>query len=171
MEINVELRFSRTRWAWLNWIRKVARTLVGFQSDSDDKEPACQCRGHGCYPWVRKIPGGGHGSPLQYPCLENPMDRGAWRATVHGVTKNQIWLKQLSTLAVNTSGCHEHSPTWPQREQWELSILHITESVSSMSSESAGRKMKSEFESWLHCLEAGRPKASFLPSLTLVLYL
>ena len=32
----------------------------------------------------------GHGNPLQYPCMENPMDRGAWRATVQGVTKNQI---------------------------------------------------------------------------------
>ena len=38
--------------------------------------------------------GGGHGNPLQYSCQENPMDRGAWRATVHGVTKSQT---QLST--------------------------------------------------------------------------
>ena len=40
---------------------------------------------------------GGHGNPLQYSCLENPMDRGAWRATVHRVTKSQTRLKQLST--------------------------------------------------------------------------
>ena len=39
-------------------------------------------------PWVGKIPGGVNGNPLQYSCLENPMDRGAWRATVHGVTKS-----------------------------------------------------------------------------------
>ena len=45
-------------------------------------------------------PGGGHGSPLQYSCLENPMDRGAWRATVHRVAKSQTWLKQLSTETV-----------------------------------------------------------------------
>ena len=37
-------------------------------------------------------PGEGNGSPLQYSCLENSMDRGAWQATVHGVTKSQIWL-------------------------------------------------------------------------------
>ena len=37
--------------------------------------------------------GGGHGNPLQYSCLENPMDRGAWQATVHGVTKSQTQLK------------------------------------------------------------------------------
>ena len=38
-------------------------------------------------------PEGGHGNPLQYSCLENPMDRGAWWATVHGVTKNRTQLK------------------------------------------------------------------------------
>ena len=40
-----------------------------------------------------KSPGGGHGTPLQYSCLENPMDRGAWQATVHRVTKNWTLLK------------------------------------------------------------------------------
>ena len=40
-------------------------------------------------PGSGRSPGGGHGNPLQYSCLENPMDRGAWWATVHGVTKSQ----------------------------------------------------------------------------------
>ena len=44
---------------------------------------------HGFSPLVRKIPAGGHGNPLQYSCLEKPVDRGAWRATVHGVSKSQ----------------------------------------------------------------------------------
>ena len=44
-----------------------------------------------------RFPGGGHGNPLQYSCLQNPMDRGAWRATVHRVTKSWTWLKLLST--------------------------------------------------------------------------
>ena len=39
-------------------------------------------------PWPGRFPGGEHGNPLQYSCLENPVDRGAWRATVHRVTKN-----------------------------------------------------------------------------------
>ena len=43
-----------------------------------------------------RSPGGGHGNPLQYSCLENPMDRGTWWATVHAVTQNQTRLKQLS---------------------------------------------------------------------------
>ena len=42
--------------------------------------------------WVRKIPGEGNGNPLQYSCLGNPMDRGAWQATVHGVAKRWTWL-------------------------------------------------------------------------------
>ena len=41
-----------------------------------------------------RFSGGGHGNPLQYSCLENPMDREAWRATVHSITKNRM---QLST--------------------------------------------------------------------------
>ena len=41
-------------------------------------------------PWVGKIPGGGHGYPLQYSCLENSIDRGAWQATVHGVTESDM---------------------------------------------------------------------------------
>ena len=43
----------------------------------------------GLIPGLVKSPGGGHGNALQYSCLENPMHRGAWRATVHGVAKNQ----------------------------------------------------------------------------------
>ena len=46
--------------------------------------------------WVGKIPGGGHGNPLQCSCLENPVDRGAWWATVHGVAKSWTQLKPLS---------------------------------------------------------------------------
>ena len=42
------------------------------------------------------IPGGGHGNPLQYNCLENPMDRGAWQASVHRVTRSLTQLKRLS---------------------------------------------------------------------------
>ena len=44
-----------------------------------------------------RSPGGGHGNPLQYSCLENPKDRGAWRATVNRGTQSQTWLEHLST--------------------------------------------------------------------------
>ena len=50
----------------------------------------------GLIPRLGRSFGGGHGKPLQYPCLENPMDRRAWRSTVSGVTKSQTGLKHIS---------------------------------------------------------------------------
>ena len=63
------------------------------------KEPTCQCRRYkrrGFNPWVGKIPGEEHGNPLQYSCLENSMDRGAWWATVHGVAQRWTWLSDMT---------------------------------------------------------------------------
>ena len=51
----------------------------------------------GLIPGLGRSPGGGNGNPLQYSCLENSMDRGAWQAPVHRVTKIWTQLKQLST--------------------------------------------------------------------------
>ena len=51
----------------------------------------------GSVPELGQSPGGGHGNPLQYSCLENPIDRGAWWATVHRVTQSQTQIKQLNT--------------------------------------------------------------------------
>ena len=56
-------------------------------------------RDMGSVPGSERSPGEGKGNPLQYSCLQNPMDRGAWWATVHGTTKIQKELKQLSTHA------------------------------------------------------------------------
>ena len=53
----------------------------------------------GLIPGLRRSPGGGNGNPFQYFCLENTMDRGAWQATVHGVTKSQT---QLSVMSIYT---------------------------------------------------------------------
>ena len=73
--------------------------FLGFPGGTSGKEPTCQCRRHRRLEfdlWVGKIPGGGNGNPLQYSCLENPMDREAWQATVLGVAC-QSWLRRLST--------------------------------------------------------------------------
>ena len=51
----------------------------------------------GSIPGSGRPPGEGHGNPLSYSCLENPMDRGTWWGTVHSVTKSRTWLKQLNT--------------------------------------------------------------------------
>ena len=53
----------------------------------------------GLVPGLGRSSGGGHGNPLQYSCLENPMDRGAWRATAHGIAKSWTRLKQLNIQA------------------------------------------------------------------------
>ena len=57
----------------------------------------------GSIPGLGHSPGGGRGNPLQYSGLENSMDRGAWRATVHGVTKSQKLLKQLGMQPSSTA--------------------------------------------------------------------
>ena len=54
------------------------------------KNPPANVRDLGLIPKLGRSSGGGHGNPLQYSCLENPMDRGAWRATVHGVAESDV---------------------------------------------------------------------------------
>ena len=69
---------------------------AGFLGGTRGKEHACQCRRCkrlGFYPWVGKIPCKRSWQPTPVSCLENPMDRGVWQATVHGVTQNRTRLK------------------------------------------------------------------------------
>ena len=65
---------------------------TGFPGSSDGKESACSAGDLGSIPGSEKSPGEGNGYPFQYYCLGNPMDRGAWQATVHAVTKRWIQL-------------------------------------------------------------------------------
>ena len=86
------------RWRpWLSsWVGKIpwrrvrllSPVLLGFPGGSDGKESACSAGNLGSIPRSGRSPGGGHGNPLQYSCLENLLDRGAWKATVRGVTKS-----------------------------------------------------------------------------------
>ena len=69
-------------------------------------------RDAGLSPGSGRFPGGGHGNPLQYSCLENPIDRGAWQATVHRVAKSQTGLKQLSIRVTNTLRSITHVDEW-----------------------------------------------------------
>ena len=78
---------------------KLDREMAGFPGGASGKEPVCQCtrhKGRGFDPWVRRSPGEGNSNPLQCSYLKNPMDRGAWQATVHEITKGQTQLKRLS---------------------------------------------------------------------------
>ena len=58
----------------------------------------------GSIPGSGRSPGGGHGNPLQYSCLRNPMDKGAWWATVHGVAKSRTRLSTHAQVTPGTSG-------------------------------------------------------------------
>ena len=64
-------------------------TVFYFPCGSDGKESACNAGNLGSIPGSGRAPGEVNGYPLQYSCLENPMNGGAWRATVHGVTKKE----------------------------------------------------------------------------------
>ena len=77
------------------WTRKRLPTPVflSFPCGSAGKESVCNAEDLGLIPGLGTSPGGGHGNPLQYSCLENPMDRGAWQGTVHKVAKSQTQLK------------------------------------------------------------------------------
>ena len=81
----------------------------GFPSGSEGKEPACNAEDPGSIPGSGRSPGEGNGNPLQYSCLENPMDRGAWQAVVHGVAKSQTWLSDFThSLKVPSSYVRIH---------------------------------------------------------------
>ena len=67
-----------------------------FPGGSDGKESACSAEGQGSIPGLGRSPGEGNGEPLQYPYLENPMDGGAWSASVHRMANSRIWLSDFT---------------------------------------------------------------------------
>ena len=77
-------------WHWSRLMEP--QGVMGFPGGSDGKESACNAGHPDSIPGLGRCPGEGHGNPLQYSCLENSTDRGAWWATGHGVTKSQTRL-------------------------------------------------------------------------------
>ena len=69
---------------------------MGLPGGSDGKASACNVGDPGSIPGSGRSPGGGNGNPLQYSCLENSMDGGAWWATVHGVAKSWTRLSDFT---------------------------------------------------------------------------
>ena len=95
--------------------------MSGFPDGSDSKESTCSTGDLHSIPGSRRSPREGNGNSLQYSCLENPMDRGAWWATVHGVTQSQTWLKQLSMYAWAPTRV-PGAPCWSaQKNLWIIS--------------------------------------------------
>ena len=71
-------------------------TVLGFPGGSEGKVSACNAGDLGLIPGFGRSPGEGNGNPLQYSCLENPLDGGAWQATVHGVSKSRTQLSDFT---------------------------------------------------------------------------
>ena len=85
-------------------------TVQGFPDGSDGQESACNAGDPSSIPESGRSPGEGNGNPLQYSCLENSMDRGAWQATVHGVAKSQTRLSDQQTdTRLNTRSYLQHA--------------------------------------------------------------
>ena len=82
---------------WESWLVLVLPFIVrGFPGGSEVKASACNAGDLGSISGLGRSPGEGNGNPLQYSCLENPMDRGAWWAAVHGVAKSRTWLSDFT---------------------------------------------------------------------------
>ena len=83
------MRFFVTKEAWNFCILLLELGYRGLPCSSNGKESACNSGDPDLIPGLGRSSGERNGNPLQYSCLQNPMDRGAWQATVHGVTKSQ----------------------------------------------------------------------------------
>ena len=118
-----------------------------FPGGSDGKESACNARDLASIPGLGRSPGEGNGYPLQYSCLDNPMDRGAWRLTVHRVTKQLDMTERLTesvltfyVLKMITKSIiknkrvipsdEDHSVPygkiyWRENVQWVFRVMHL----------------------------------------------
>ena len=92
------------RYPWASQVMLVVKNTPANAGGSRDV---------GSIPGWGRSPGRGHSNPLQYSCLENPVDRGAWWPTVHGVPKSWTWLKWLSSMQLYVD-CF-HTDFWPQK--------------------------------------------------------
>ena len=90
-------------------------TKRGLPYSWNGKESSCDAGDQDSIPGLGRSSGEENGNPLQYSCLENSLDREAWQATVHGVTKSQTW---LSTHKESACTWQSVTRTWPQAKAW-----------------------------------------------------
>ena len=111
---------------FMNWkILILKETLDVFPGASEVKASACNVGDLGSIPGSGRSPGEGNGNPLQYSCLENPMDGGTWWATVHGVAKSRTRLSDFTYLlkdGVAKNGYHENTVVWDVSSGWRVSL-------------------------------------------------
>ena len=100
----------------------------GFPGGSDSKESTCSARDLGSIPGSEKSPGEGNDYPLQYSCLENSMERGVWRATVHGLQRvRHHWVANTSTFSMaHTATFNTSAPNYQFQNQFRpFNIPHV----------------------------------------------
>ena len=107
------------------WLRRTYKQLPlqGLPCSSVGKESACNAGDLGSISRWARSPGEGSGNPLQYSCLENPMDGGAWEAAVHGVTKSPTQLSDFTFLSL-FQYCCLGNPT--DRGAWWATVHGVT---------------------------------------------
>ena len=106
--------FSHRLWHALN-LSQVALVVKNLTANAGD------LRDMGLIPGLGRCPGGGHGNPLQYSCLENPMDRGAWWDTVHRAIQSRTRLKLMTHACTPLP-----NSSWPSQIQTSYSFTFIT---------------------------------------------
>ena len=107
-----------------SWVRKIhckrdrlpTPVFLGFPCGSAGKKSVCNVGDLGSIPGLGRSPAGGHGNPLHYACLGTLMDRGAWRAAVHGVAESQRLLSDWAQHSVLMSGGHRKITA--EEEMW-----------------------------------------------------
>ena len=109
---------------WPLWEKNLLKSGYG---GSDGTASACSARGPGSNPGSGRSPGEGTGTPLQYSCLENRMDGGAWRAIVHGVAKSRARLRDFTFTFTHI--CITDSPCCPLETNMAFWIDHTSTKI------------------------------------------
>ena len=107
-------------------IRSWAPEPLGFPAGSVEKNLAASAGDEGWISGSGRSPGEGNGNPLQYSCLENPRDRGAWQATVHGVTKSWTWLSDWAHTLGDLIGFSIRQLDWARPAHFRKTLLCLT---------------------------------------------
>ena len=105
-----QLTIQLSVYFWTPFFPSSVGLSLGFPGGANGKESTCQCRStkdKGSIPGLESSLGEGNSYPLQYSCLGNPMDRGAWWVTAHGIKKSRTWLSM--SLYVGLSLCQDRS--------------------------------------------------------------
>ena len=108
---------------------------LGFTFPGEGKGSACNVGDPGSIPRLGRFPGEGNGNSFQYSCLENPMDGGAWWATVHGVAKSWTRLSDFTFTPLLTSNELSSQESFPDFENEEYLSLtfHLGKAQSPLS--------------------------------------